>query len=200
MRDPSDILKARLAHGSQVHALPWTDERIRWSEFIFCLLQQIYPEVPAGTRSCAEIAHWFGLTAPLRLSTLTSQDQLIWRTILKQGEWPEFHIQSALALLSRCAAAIGQSKPQALLRKSANVMRDTLTNELCGSAAPDPVVRAAVGHWLQNTCNLPLQLADDAVARFAIEHGVSADEVISAAEELDINLATLDDIVSAGPF
>jgi hypothetical protein len=63
------------------------------------------------------------------------------------------------------------------------------------SALTEAEVRYAFTYWLQNVLNMPLSLIDENVRMFCAQHDLEPEQLFAAADELDVNLALVDDVV-----
>ena len=55
--------------------------------------------------------------------------------------------------------------------------------------------RYAIAFWLQNVANLPVTLQDNSIKKFTEIHGLSGKQLFDAADEMDVNVALVDDLV-----
>lgn len=74
-------------------------------------------------------------------------------------------------------------------------MRDELANALGGESLNAGQLRYAIGHWLQNALSVPISLEHPAVLGFCKKNGISVGELVAAADELDLNVALVDDLL-----
>jgi hypothetical protein len=54
---------------------------------------------------------------------------------------------------------------------------------------------SAYTYWLQNALSMPLSLVDQTMWTFCEKNGVTPEELIAAADDLNINIAFLDDLI-----
>jgi hypothetical protein len=89
-------------------------------------------------------------------------------------------------------------KLQVMLRKYGNMMLNELESELGkGLAIERKQLRAAITIWLQNTLEMPVLLEDEILETFCQLHNITQDELVAAADRLDLNLAVLDELLAA---
>jgi hypothetical protein len=96
-------------------------------------------------------------------------------------------------------AAIGlmehfSGKVQNYLRSYGELMLKDLGRTFQFSTLSEADVGTAFTYWFQNALNLPLSLLDKNVRTFCEQHGLEPEQLIAAADELDLNLAVVDDL------
>lgn len=197
MASSTELLVSKLTEAPDVMNLPWADEGERWSELIFCLLITVREIGAADTRQAIAVMSSLDLIAPHRLASMEATERAIFERALSTAGWTEAEIAAGTELVVHAASVVARifGIPQLMLRRAAESMRDILVEDLSDGAPAGTDIRTAVGHWLQNTCNLPISVRDKEIDRFARVHGLTAGELTAAADELDLNLAVLDDVI-----
>ena len=187
----------------------WLWETSRWHELVFCLLLRLgQPELEIGL--ARSLVNMLAALEMLRVETLaglaladegpnfTQPDLILMVRLLERaGLNPE---KARVAVTTLCQAALGLQqqhggKVQRYLRHYGQHMLDELGEHFFLSQMRNEDVRYAFTHWLQNVLNMPLPISDPAVGEFCKEQGVTVDELVQAADELDLNLALLDDLI-----
>jgi hypothetical protein len=195
MPEATSFLIERVNANAHVMETAWASDQDRWIELIFCVLYQARPAEAEATRHAIILAVQLGAGAPETLAEMDHESALIWNRSLMVAGWPEEVIAEAMSSLARLGSAIrDHGGLQKLLRKHAEKLRDDLLADL-GLGNDRGSGRAAVGHWLQNTCNLPITFQESGLAQFATSSGFTMDQLIEAAESLGINAAVLDDLL-----
>jgi hypothetical protein len=87
-------------------------------------------------------------------------------------------------------------KVQRYLRHYGQQMLDALSHDFSYSQIAKEDVRHAFTHWLQNVLNMPVAVSEPAIAKFCERRGIRAEELLKVADELDINVALLDDMIA----
>lgn len=187
---------------------PWMWEADRWQEMVFALLVQVLNSPEGRVRQL--VGHLTDLNL-LNISALAG--------ICKDGKQPnlttplaqqfldflqETGFSPAVAergLTTIChAALVFQShyggKLQRYLRSYGELMLKDLDGIFQFSSLTDAEMRDAFTYWFQNTLNMPLSLVDKNLHEYCQAHGLTPAQLIEVADELDLNLAVLDDLVA----
>jgi hypothetical protein len=190
--------------------LPWSWEMSRWYELVFCILVRLgEPEVDASTA--------WALT-----STLVDLDLLDVETVAEatdEGQQPDFS-DPELDLLLRLVERFGFSadkaraavtaifeaalslnerhdgKVQYYLRAYGEHMLAELRNHFQFSGLSEDDIQYIFAHWLQNVLNMPVVLAHPAMDQICDEFDLEAQDIVDVADDLDLNVALLDDILA----
>jgi hypothetical protein len=86
-------------------------------------------------------------------------------------------------------------KVQVYLRQYGERMLDEVQDEFSFTELESGQVDYAFRYWLQNVLNMPVNLPLDSVDALAEECGITTEELVQAADNLDLNVALMDDIV-----
>jgi hypothetical protein len=108
--------------------------------------------------------------------------------------------QRAVAVMSDAAEGLSRhfhSKVQLYLRHYGMLMLQEVDNFFSFSGLDNTQVRRAMTYWLQNVANMPVPLQDSTIKEYANRVGIGPDDLVAAADELDINVAVVDDAVHA---
>jgi hypothetical protein len=119
--------------------------------------------------------------------------------VLQHHGFQEQEVQRTVATLMHAAMVFQRdygSKVQRYLRHHAERMRNDLVRALGDAPLSEAQLRQAVSRWLQNVASLPISLEDPAVQAFYKDHGVDIEELIQAADALDLNVALMDDLLA----
>lgn len=187
-------------HEPQLGTYAWMYETDRWTELVFCLLNQFYRQEAEPARAAMATLRYLGLLRIEKLGTLEagSAEEAVAVYVLKQHGLSEQDARNAAGLLAMSAQVVGQrygGKIQRYLRHHGVAMRDELVNAFAGGALDEGQLRYAISHWLQNALGLPVSLEHQALRTFCKREEVSLDELIEAADKLDLNLALVDDVL-----
>jgi len=186
---------------------PWLRESDRWNELVFALLTRI-ADIPEPTlRGVIDAMSSVGL---LDVSTLagircgqrgpdigTPHVRRILEFLEEVGMDPE---EARQGLIAVCEAALGLQehyggKVQRYLRSYGELMLKDLGCTFQFTALSDVEVKRAFTYWLQNVLNMPVSLLDENVHKFCDEHGLTPEQWLTAADELDVSVALVDDLV-----
>lgn len=104
-----------------------------------------------------------------------------------------------LARIGRAIEERYQGKIQRYLRRQGELIRDDLLGMFADGGGPEPELRHGVTHWLQNAAGIPLSTFeyDRTLQQFCQERGVDQRQLEDAADEIDFNLALVDDVIRA---
>jgi hypothetical protein len=200
-QDPAAFALRKLLQsgaGEMLEPLPWADEESRWFELVFSLFAAV-SDAPEG-----ELRALVGTLASLELITveaLVSSPETAVQRAVDEAIAAGIDATAATAALGAATEAANVlagsygGKMQLLLREEGEALLRNITEKLGISALDQGAVGHALTYWLQNTLNLPLSLRDRALQEFAGRLGVSVQELVSAADSLDLNVALIDDLI-----
>ena len=199
------IVALEAADVAAIH--PWLRESDRWNELVLALLTRISSMAEPELRALVDAMSGAGLLDIPALAAIPrgpagpdAQDTHARRVL-------EFMVEAGIGaedaqrgLAAICDAAQGMSKHyggkvQRYLRNYGELMLRDLERVFEFTTLSDADVKQAFIYWLQNVLNMPVSLLDDDVRRFCKEHSLAPEEWVAAADELDINLALVDDLV-----
>ncbi len=203
--DEVDIKKQLLdlyqQHGSNMAMPFWASEIERWDEFVFCLLSQCTAQEPGLVRQLVAFLQQFGLLNVEKLASAdasTSEEAMVLTYSLKKYGFTDDEAQNALRVLSQAARTVQREwggKMQRYLRRQGEAMLQELAGTFHTDTLDDAKLRFAITLWLQNVLSLPVSLEHETLLEFAKRHGATKEEVWQAAEELDMHLSLVDDLV-----
>lgn len=183
----------------------WFSERDRWAELAFCLIAASSRRPEAAIRELVIAMDTLGLLDLERLLEVSedTDDALTkpyaLRVLQLMSEIGLTKEESARALLALADAAQGflshfDGKQQQYLRRYGQLMLDEIGQWFTFRSLDESKVSLAFTYWLQNVLGMPLSLVDEDVVAFCREHDVTPADLAAAADQMDINLALVDDI------
>jgi hypothetical protein len=86
-------------------------------------------------------------------------------------------------------------KIQKYLRKYGQQMLDEFVETFSISGMDEKDLRDAATYWLQNVLNMPVNLKIESIDTFCNTLGISEGELVEEADNLNINVALLDDMI-----
>ncbi len=188
-------------HMDDLANFAWFSEKDRWREFVFCLLNQCTIQEPEKVRPAVNLLSNLNL---LNVEALSGSDQgtrdnaKVIDYILQQYDFSAEEAEKSVSLLTHVSKIIQQEyggKLQRCLRQFGDILRKELIALLQNDIILGFGLRKAVTHWLQNSLSLPISLEHQAIKNFCHEQGASLNDLWLVADELDLNLAVLDDLV-----
>ena len=186
---------------SDIGAYAWMYETDRWSELVFCLLNQCVKQDPEITRQAVDMLQYLDLLQIDNLAVLdeaTHENRVVGAYVLKRHGFSQKDAQLAVSLLAEAAKAIKRDyagKLQLCLRRHGMSIRDELVNAFCGKSLGEEQLRYAISHWLQNALSIPVSLQHQAVIEFCRRNGVALEDLLRASDELNLNTALVDDLL-----
>lgn len=190
---------------AEQHLWPW--ETMRWQELVFSLMTTIgEPDVsPETVREVTnalsgwrllDIESLAGLSPAKNDKDAANPILVSVNTVLQQSGFTSEQANSAVVAM--CDAAKGfkekyEGKVQKYFRKYASLMLDELKDDFYFSKLDNEIVRRAFAIWLQNTLNMPVPVSDPITESVCEKLGIDYEAIIKAADDLDINIALLDD-------
>ncbi|NPV63652.1 MAG: hypothetical protein HPY61_13695 [Methanotrichaceae archaeon] len=186
----------------------WPVETARWHELVFCLLFRIgQPQIQADrARGMTQMLADLNLLEVSSLAGAMAEkgkaqqhpDIILMHTLLERmGMTPDQSREAALTIAqaAQVLAEKHNGKVQHCLRQYGQQMLNHLIEQFSFDQIPSDQAKLALAHWLQNTTNMPIELAEPEVIRFCQEAGITLQELTEIADEIDLNLALLDDII-----
>jgi len=183
----------------------WRHEADREHELIFALLTRAISLPESDVRVIANRLKFVGLLdldewAELPGASDREQDVLERRThdILVESGVDDHEASRAVGAIREVATALRQNydgKVQRLLRKYGDQMVDSLVDKFELESLSKDETREAFAYWLQNVANLPIFIGRPSTARFCEMHNMTVDQLIRAADDFNVNVAILDDLI-----
>jgi len=134
----------------------------------------------------------------LYLNTTTHENRVMFAYVLRQHGFSNNDVERACRLLAHVAEVVQHNyggKIQRYLRRHGEVMRDELLSAFNGTSLDKSQMAYAISHWLQNVLSLPISLQSDAVLEFCHNNNVNPQDLWKAADELNLNIALVDDLL-----
>jgi hypothetical protein len=202
--DPVSYLETLIErHGEVLEHVPWSGEHERWLELLFCLAHRQRPREAALTRHTIGILNDLGLLSPSDLAApdyATCQSGLLCHAVLTRYGLTATSATHVIATWCRAAVVVGETaggKVQRILRTAGERLRTELAAVFSGIDLSPREINLAIGHWVQNVTSLPISLRDASLIAASEAQGFTLDALVGAADELNLNLAALDDLVDA---
>lgn len=189
-------------HSDELGGLPWASERERWDELVFCLVTAVGKDASAARSTVATLSG-LGLLDPASLARASDPESdaaIVLRHALAGNGLPQDDARRTAALLAQVASALVaryEGKIQRYLRAQGTAMIEDFLRLVDDHGAREPELRLGVTHWLQNALDLPLSAPDESVRRFLDEHEATMEDLEAAADQIDLNLALVDDVIRA---
>ncbi len=185
----------------------WPSEHDRWVELIFALVSRIVDMPELEVRDVIKDLDDLDLLDIGRLSEIPEardgvdldfpHARRIFESLSESGFTQE-DSESSVLVMHEAAKSVGKNhdgKIQKYLRKYGQRMMDELSQSFSFSKMDEADVRYAFTYWLQNVLNMPVSLEDESIEEFCDELDRTPEELMQAADKMDINLATIDDMV-----
>lgn len=188
---------------------PWLWEADRWKELVFALLTRVVSLPENEARALTDNMNDLGLLDVAALASISQDPKApdlnspharhILDELTENGLDPE---EAKRALTTICEAALGLQKHfggkvQAYLRSCGESMLREIGRAFHFSALKDSDVTFAFTYWLQNVLNMPFSLLDSNVLEFCDQYHLTPEQLVAAADDLDLNLAFLDDLIQS---
>ena len=200
--DYAEALLSELYHATApyIQKAQWEFESDRWAELLICAWLAGAGIEPALARETMANLSTLDLIQPGSLAALSTADRQLIEQILARHGFPAEAIPPAVDLL--CSIAQLTVKQwnghlQGFLREAGTRMLEELTPHFISAGLSPGQARKLATLWLQNVANLPILLADDIhVQGFMQEYSLSEQELLAAADKLNLNVAVLDDLLT----
>jgi hypothetical protein len=195
----------------------WPSEHDRWIELVFALVARISDKPEPDVRNAIEQLDDLGLLEVEELSSIPQsggsidyKSQAAKRVIeslsepqfteegLEKPGFTEEQSKNILLIINEAAKSLMEhhdGKIQKYLRKYGQQMVDELANNFTFSSMDEKDIKYAFIYWLQNVLNMPVNLKMKSMETFCSKVGISEEELLKEADNLNINVALLDDLI-----
>jgi len=202
------LLRKILAVDAQAATFPslWISERARWTELAFSLLTRVTHLPQEEVRRVTNELDALDLLDITELAAMptgagAAETNIHARRTLEHLEGSGFEADEArrgLATLQAVSTSLVKhygGKLQKCLRQAGEHILKELKLTFALSSLSEEETGHALTFWLQNALSLPLSLKDEAVLAFCTHYDLTPEQLTAAADELDINIALVDDLV-----
>jgi hypothetical protein len=191
----------------QLDSYPWEWEEDRWNELVFCLLWRVGQASDIEARTAVRILKDLHLLRTSDLAALPlngdhldmSQPNLVLiAEVLRRVGFSDDGIVRAMKVMVSVAQGLEQNhkgKIQNYLRTYGERMLAELSQHFSFTSSSETDVQFGFCMWLQNTLNMPVPAWDERVQRFCNQLGITESELLCSADNLDMNVAVLDDLI-----
>ncbi len=195
------LRKLLVSHPDFTEDHTWAYEHDRWAELIYALLSRLVPEERVDVRTAVrKLSDLNLLEGPTMDETERAQRERESLLVMEEeGFTPEEALQ-AQTVVQEVSSAIQEKfcgKVQFFLRDHAEMMLRQLCENIQFSAFDAAQAEQGFALWLQNSCNLPLSVFDHHVIEFGERYDISLPALVTAADNLNLNLALMDDLIRA---
>jgi hypothetical protein len=180
----------------------WPYEHERWHELVACLFVASLSLPDRQVRRIVDLLRVLGLLDLEEWAEApAAEDNDVTRRTLSvlaeqevDGEQAQ-HAVTALHEVSHILKSRYHGKIQVCLRSLSEVILASMLHEFQLTGLQRAGTKEALTLWLQNVANLPISVDDDHVRRFCELHEIKQGDLVQAADELDVNVAVLDDLI-----
>ncbi len=195
----------------------WPAEQERWVELIFALVSRRSDKPEFIIRYIIEELDDLGLLDVEELSNIPKIDSnidfhslfakrviesLSESRLTEEGSiipgFTKEESKSSLLIMHEAAKGLmdhHDGKIQKYLRKYGQQMIDEISENFSFSGLEEKDIKYAFIYWLQNVLNMPINLRTKSTNIFCEELKIECNELVKKADELNINIALLDDMI-----
>ncbi len=202
------IMRLEMLEGARVlNSHPWYSEGDRWAELVFSLLNELTPLTEAEVRWITLALSRAGMLEVADLAAARSSDgstdtdapliRRIVQLLVDAGCTPE-QAKNAASATVEVASGLESNfagKVQLYLRSYGELMLSELAQHFPLNTLSQASAQQAFTYWLQNALYMPISLIDDSLKRFCEEESIEPHGAVQAADQLNVNVAYLDDLV-----
>ncbi len=181
----------------------WPMESMRWNELVYCVLESLGTDLSA--RPVVKVLSELDLLDIDKLAELdvaighkaTPRGQLV-LGILKEAGFDDASARQAILVLAQAAKKVQielDGNIQRLLRQEGERMIQNVVAFIGFAGLDEKLARHTVTRWLQNVLNVPVCLETESMRTFCAELKTGTKALVAAADDLDINVAIVDDVV-----
>ena len=190
--------------------LPWGWEVSRWYELVFCILVRLgEPDLDASaawtlTSTLAdldllEVDTIVEAADEDRQPDFSDRDLDLMLRLIERFGFPADKARVAVTSIFEAARSLEDrhdGKVQYYLRAYGEQMLAELQNHFQFSGLTEDDTQYVFAHWLQNVLNMPVVLAHPSIDRICDEFDLEAEDIVDVADDLDLNVALLGDILA----
>ncbi len=185
----------------------WPSEHERWVELIFALVSRITDKPESKVREVIENCDALDLLGIEELAKIpekekgidfdSTQAKRIFELLAESGFMEKESKSSILAMHDVAKSLIDRHKGkiQIYLRKYGQRMIHELSQNFSFSEMNKKDMEFAFTYWLQNVLNMPINLGTESTTKFCEKLKITEEEFLNEADNLDINIALLDDMI-----
>ena len=184
----------------------WEDEKDRWTELVYAIFAE---QSGKGERDSRIIVSSLASLGALEFEKLAKaltdngqldmSNKLITNTIdiLAMKGVKENAAKDTILSICQMAKAIQSKygKLQIFLRSHAENMLKDLADTVPFTSIDDKLEKHIYITWMQNALELPIAGSDEYIFEFCKEKKCTLEELVAIADEIDVNVAILDDLV-----
>jgi len=190
----------------------WLYEQYRWTELVFTILAQFVPLDYSDIRQIIEQMATRGLIDLKSLSATrfnntqeidNNQEANKIKSFLLEVGFTEDLAKRSVRCICEVATGLGEhynGKIQYYIRSYGEQLLKDLPNKFRFSQLNNDEVRNAFIYWMQNVLDMPIPINIKAIKEFAEINNVTFELLITEADNLDINLSYLDDMIQLNKF
>lgn len=185
----------------------WPSEHARWVELIFALVSRITDKPESKVREVIEECDDLGLLGVEELSEIPEAEggidldfphaRRVFEFLAESG-FTEGESKSSILVMHEAAKSLKErydGRIQKYLRKYGQRMIDELSQNFSFSKMNEADVKLAFTYWLQNILNMPINLRTKSMGTFCEKLKITDEELLKEADNLNINIALLDDMI-----
>ncbi len=195
----------------------WPSEHERWVELIFALVTRISKKPESEIRDIIEelddlelldikelsniskVGNDIDFNSPFAKRVIESlSESRFTEEELKKPGFTEEESKRSLSVMHEAAKGLMEhhsGKIQKYLRKYGQQMVDELAENFSFTGMEEKDIKYAFIYWLQNVLNMPVNLNTESIDTFCNRLGISGEKLVKEADNLNINVALLDDMI-----
>jgi hypothetical protein len=185
----------------------WPSEHARWVELLFALVSKITKKSETEVRAIIEQCDALSFLDVEELSAIPGKEKnfdldfpLARRMFefLAESGLSEEESKRSIVVMHEAAQMLKEKhdgRIQKYLRKYGQRMIDELPQNFSFSELNEEDTKYAFSYWLQNALNMPVILDTEYLEKFCKQQQITDEDLSSVADDLDINLALLDDMI-----
>ncbi len=180
----------------------WPREVQRWHELVYCLFSAVENKFGPDTRSASgvRVLMELGLLDIPLLAKAEAKTRQQLSIVLERVGFPgeqAGQLVTALCDLAKRLQEKYQGRVQLLLRTYGTDMAAQVRQALpLERTLGQENASLVVTHWLQNVLNLPILVPSPGLKALLAETGATPEEVLAAADELNVNVALVDELLN----
>lgn len=181
---------------------PFPQEQERWKDLVLCLFSQCVENNEEKVVKAVDLLDELNLLTCDQLGSIDlqgSEGERLASLILARLGYSQDEASRVKRVLAHAAKTIQRDhggKVQRFLRNHGLAAREELANKLFTDDITDARIKFAVTQWLQDSAGFPISLEHRSITDFCNARGITVQDLLLAADDIDLNVSLLDDLMA----
>lgn len=186
----------------------WPSENDRWVELLFALIIRVTKKPEIEVRELlGDLKNWGVLSTSKLIEIHSTHPDDKWFShvdvmnisdYLQESGFTKKEVETTLQIIKEASLSLQKNfngKIQTMLRSFGEEMLEKMMYSFDIKAIQKDDIKSAFSYWLQNALNIPISIKTPDIDAFCKKYDLSYGDLTQASDELDINLALVDDLI-----